>query len=334
MNAPYKFAIFVATNLFDSVFGLRLVGAAIGGLSIMLFFMLCRKLFDSLVAIAITVMFASSSLLLATVRTASPEVMLLGLLALIATGYYMRFGKNKDLAWILAALVVSLQLYTPGMIFFIVPAIIWQFRHARKSFEQLRTPTIVTVSVLMGLLLVPIVVSLIRDPVLWRAYLGLPETFAPVVEMAKYAGTAIISLVAISPDQPDHWLGRQPVLDIFAAAMFVYGVYKLLSQWKLDRLWTLGGLFLLALLWIGVGTNRLGIVILLPFVYLIVGIGIQNFINLWLKVFPRNPIARTAGVALLGVAIILSVNFQIYRYFIAWPNADKTEALFDKKYPN
>lgn len=333
VHAPYKLAVFISTRVFDSAFGMRLVGAAVGGLSIVLFFLLARKLFYTSVAVTTTALYAGSSLLLHNARLATPNVMLLGLLGLLAAGYYLRFGKRKDLGWALCAVVVAVSLYTPGMIFFVTAAILWQFRHARKSFEELKTPTIAVVSVIFGLLLVPLIVSLVREPELWRAYAGLPAVFEPVSIMIKYAGTAIISLFVMSPYDPIHWLGRQPVLDIFGTAMFAYGAWKLVRQYKLDRLWTLGGILLLAVIWIGVTTNRQALLILLPFVYLVIGIGIQNFMNRWLKVFPRNPIARAVGSTLLLAAICLSVNFQVYRYFVAWPHADATKAVFTEKFP-
>lgn len=332
VNAPYKTAVLISTKLFDSAFGLRLVGAVVGAASIVAFYLLVRQLFGKYISIIVTIMFGSSSLLLHNSRLATPNVMLLVLLALIAAGFYLRFGKRKDLGWMLIAATVGISLYTPGMIIFILGAALWQFRHVRKSFEQLSPVAIVITSVIFGILCVPLVVSLIRDIDLWRGYLGLPMVFEPFMTMVKYAGTAVASLFAISPHDPVYWLGRQPVLDVFATAMFVYGAYNLIRQYRLDRLWTILGIFLIAILWIGASTNRQGIIILLPFVYIVIGIGIQNFLNIWLKVFPRNPIARTTGSLLLLAAICLSVNFQAYRYFIAWPNSNQTKAVFQQEF--
>src|SRR5690606_6040119 len=99
---------------------------------------------------------------------------------------------------------------------------------------------IVASSVIFGILCAPFIVSLVRDPGLWRAYLGLPAELATVIDMLKQAGTAAISLFAFSPVDVRYWLGRQPILDIFASAMFVLGIYSLVKQHKLDRLWTIG----------------------------------------------------------------------------------------------
>lgn len=334
VNAPYKLAVFFSTQLFDSTFGLRLVNAGLGILAVVIFYLLVRRLYGSLITVSTTAMFATSSLLLATSRQATPHIMLLSVLLLIGVGFYLRFGKRSDIGWLLTVFVVGLTLYAPGMAPFVIAAAAWQFRRTRISFEQLKTPIIIGASVMLGVLCAPLIISIIRDPGIWRGYLGLPETFVPPVEMLKYSASAIASLFFRSPLQPDFWLGRQPILDIFAVVMFVYGSYTLIRQYKLDRLWTLGGIFLIAIIWIGLTTNRLGIILLLPFVYIIVGIGLQNLINQWLVVFPRNPIARTVGSILLAIAICLSINFQTYRYFVAWPNNDDTRSAFSLPYPS
>lgn len=333
VNAPYKIVVYVSTHIFSSPFGLRLTGAMLGALAVIIFYLLARRLYSGYISLATTAMFASSSLLLSVARQATPNVMLLSLLALIGTGFYLRFGRRHDLGWILTAAVVGLSLYVPGMVFFIVAAAIWQFRHAHRSFEQLKTPVITTTSAILGILIAPIIISLIRDPGLWRSYLGLPEVFAPVLEMARYAGTAVVSLFAYSPSNPTYWLGRQPVFDIFATVMFIFGSWALFKKYRLDRLWTLGGIFLLTLVWIGITTNRLGIVLLLPFVYIVVGFGMQRLMNQWNSVFPKNPIARIFGGLLLAGAVCLSLNFQAYRYFIAWPNNDATKSAYSQAYP-
>lgn len=333
VNAPYKIAVFVSTHVFDSVFGLRLTGAVLGILAIIIFYLLARRLFTGYVSLASTIMFATSTLVLSVTRQATPNVMLLSVLALVGTGFFLRFNKRPDIAWILVAVVVGLTIYVPGMLFFIVAAAIWQFKHARKSFEQLEPQFIIATSVILSLLCVPLVINLIREPYLWRAFLALPDEFPPIMEMLEFAGRAVAGLLALAPFGQSFWLGRQPVLDAFAIAMLFYGTYWLNRQYRLDRLWTMAGIFFLSMAWIAVTRNSLGVVLFIPFTYIVIGIGIQNFTNQWMKVFPKNPIARMFGGLLILVAIGFSVNFQSHRYFVAWPNNEQTKVVFNQRYP-
>lgn len=331
VNGPYKTAIYISTRIVDTAFGLRLTGAVIGALSVVLFYLLARKLFNTMTVLTATLMFASSSLLLHTARLATGEVMLLSLLMLICTGFYLRFGRKPELAWLFVSAAVGLSLYVPGMLFFILAAIIWQFRRVHGSFEQLKPAYIAASSALLSLICAPIIISLIRDFGLWRAYLGLPATLEPLVEIAKNAGQAILSIAIISPADPVRWLGRQPILDIFAVVLLCLGLIGVAKRHKLDRLWIFIGIFTLTISWVGVTGNQAGIVILLPFLYLVIATGLQRFMNQWLEVFPRNPIARWVGKGLLLAAVVLSVNFQLQRYFVAWPHADETKAVFNQQ---
>lgn len=333
VNAPYKLAVFLSTHVFDSIFGLRLAGAGVGIVAILVFYLITTRIFKGYIAVATTAMFATSTLLLVMTRTATENVMLLSLFAIIASGFYVRFGKRKDIGWILAAGVLGLSLYVPGMILFILPALLWQVRHAKKTLERLEAPIIIASAVLFGMLLIPLLVSLVREPSLWRGYIGLPAEIASITEMLRYSGAAISSLFAVSPIDSNYWLGRQPILDVFATTMFVVGGYQLIRQYKLDRLWVIGGIILLGIIWTGVTTNRYGVLMVLPFVYLVVGIGLQHLINTWFAVFPRNPIARYTGAVLLAVAICASINFQSHRFFVAWPNNDATKQTFVEAYP-
>ncbi len=328
VQAPYKTAVFISTSVFDSVFGLRLVGALVGALTVGLFFAAARRLYSPLVALATTVMFSTSTFFLMMTRTATPSVMLLSLFAVVGVGYFIRFHSRKDIGWILAAIILGLSLYVPGMILFIVPAAIWQLPQIRKTIERLQPPIIIAASVLFGILCVPILVSLIREPSLWQAYLGLPEDFSSLSEIARSSGTALTSLFVMSPFNPAFWLGRQPILDIFATTMFLYGIISLIQRFRLDRFWIIVGVFLLGLLWIGITANWQGLILLLPFVYIVIGFGTQKLINEWLAVFPRNPIARYTGAALLAIVIVSAINFQLHRYFVAWPNSDATKQVF------
>jgi 4-amino-4-deoxy-L-arabinose transferase-like glycosyltransferase len=331
VNAPYKTAVFLSTRILNNALGLRLVSAILGVITVTLFYIFAYKLLKPTVAIGVTALFATSSMLLHTTRLATPDVMLFSLLALMAIGYIVRFDKHHAVAWIAATIIIALSLYVPGMVIFILAGAIWQFRHVRRTFEELRPLIIIICATILSLLVAPIVVNLIRSPELWRAYLGIPSELAPVSSMVKEVGIGLSSLFLLAPEDPIRWLGRQPALEVFSIVMFLFGLLTLLRQYKLDRLWALFGIFILTLIWTGFTVNYLTILTILPFVYIVVGIGIENISGQWLHIFPRNPIARATGISLVVIALVLAINFQMQRYFIAWPNNSDTKQAFDKQ---
>jgi hypothetical protein len=332
--APYKLSIFLSTTLFKSILGLRIVGAMIGLITIALFYAFARKLLKPTIAMVATALFGTSYMFLHTARLATADVMLFSLLAMVGAGYIIRFDRHSKTAWLLATAIISLSLYVPGMVPFIFIGAIWQFRYVRRSFEELPPLIIGACSTLFSIIIAPIAINLVRSPELWRSYLGLPTVFAPVEVMAKEIAIGLASLFVYAPSDPIRWLGRQPALDIFIITMFLCGFVALIGRYKLHRLWAFLGIFIISCLWIGLTVNYRGIIIVLPFIYIIAGMGIERLLDQWLDVFPRNPIARWTGSILMLAAVLLSVNFQLQRYFVAWPHNLETKQVFTSRFPD
>ncbi len=330
INAPYKIGMYVVTRFTSATYAVRLISAFIGSAAILLFYLLVRKLLQGWVAIATTLLFATSSLLLHFSRMASADTMWLGLLALVGIGWLLRFDRHTLAVWLLACTTVSLALYVPGLAIFVTLAAIWQFRRIRPSFDQLPPLGVAACALLVSILSLPLIVSLIREPTLWRGYLGLPAQLGPLSQIIHSALQVGESLFIRAPHDPAFWLGRQPILDVFSSIMFVYGIAALTKQYKLDRTVIFLGIFLISLLWLGLTGNPHGMLLLLPFAYLLVGIGIHHLLKQWLEVFPRNPIARWLGISLLVIVIGAAANFQARRYFIAWPHNADTKAAFQQ----
>lgn len=77
-----------------------------------------------------------------------------------------------------------------------------------------------------------------------------------------------------------------------------------------------------------------GISILVPIVYLMVAAGFGYLLHEWLLVFPRNPLARSLGFGLLGIAVTLTCVYNLRTYFVAWPHNPATKAAFHKSPQN
>lgn len=330
VNAPYKLAVLISTKVFTPELGLRLVGAIIGIVSIMLFYLLISNLYSKFIGIATASMFASSSLLLSVTRMATPAVMLLVLLSIISCAVYVRFGKKQDIAWLISTFVIGLSLYTPGILLFLIPVVIWQYKRLKTRFIELDKNTRILSILIILVLVAPLLIGIATRPATLLELLGFSKHIEPIITMVKYAGVAVASISVISPADSAYWLGRQPILDVFATAMLVLGAFSLIVQHKLSRFWLVAGIALLAILWIGLTTNRYSIVILLPFIYLVIGSGIELIYTRWQEIFPRNPLAQFLGTSLLVIAIFFSINFQLRRYFVAWPSTISTVETFSE----
>ena len=331
INAPYKLLQYGLGLVNDGVVSTRIVSGVVAGVSIWLFYYVARRFTEKASAILTTILYATSSALLHLGRTASPHSMLLVLLLLFAGGFYMRFGRHTKTAWLLSAFVLLLALYTPGLIYFAIPAGIWQLRAFKRSYDMPRKSRLIPLIICIIAILLPLIIGLVRSPVLIRDYVLLPPHIPSVLTFLKNFFAVPFSWFFWAPSNPLYRLGRQPILDIFAGTLFVLGCIQLLRNYKLDRFFLIIGIFVIATLVTAVSGDFENSMVLLPFIYLLVAMGMQYLFEEWRAVFPRNPLAKWVALIVMSLAVLVSANFQSRRYFIAWPHNSATKAIFATK---
>jgi hypothetical protein len=54
-------------------------------------------------------------------------------------------------------------------------------------------------------------------------------------------------------------------------------------------------------------------------------------LHAWLTVFPRNPVARTTGIALVSIVVVMAVSYHLTSYFVAWRYDPATLSAFRQK---
>lgn len=298
-----------------------------GALTLILFYGVLRHWFTRRIAALGTFLCASSTWFLTISRLATPYVLWFGLVALLAIGGWLRFSRARVLPVLGAIALGSILLYVPGMVWFVAAAVIWQRRTIKQALLD-STPSLAALSVLLFLLLIaPLLYALVRAPALGRELLGIPSAVPNWHHILQNLGGAASALFCRAPLIPSYWLGRLPLLDIFTSTMFVLGLYSFYYQRQLDRVKTLLGAALVAGVLIALG-NVLALTLLVPLVYMIVASGINLMLQQWLTVFPRNPLARIAGVSVLVIAISAAVGYQTGRYFVAWQHAPQTKNTY------
>jgi hypothetical protein len=62
-----------------------------------------------------------------------------------------------------------------------------------------------------------------------------------------------------------------------------------------------------------------------------VATGIAYMLHEWFKVFPHNPIARSIGIIVIAIAILLTSVYQTRSYFVAWRYSPDTAKAFTEK---
>lgn len=331
INAPYKTAQFAAKHIHKSIAVERLISGLIAGTTVVFFYYIVRRFSGTYAAIVATILFGTSSSLLLGGRLASAQISVLLLFVLCVCGYRLRFHRHRIRNWLISTVVLALALYTPSLIYFVIAGAIWQFRAVKKSKDNPSLLQTALFATLFIALLLPLILGFTHTPELWHEYFGIPAKLPNLVSIIKNILAVPAGIVVFAPKNPLYRLGRQPVLDAFTAVLFIVGCYSLTVRYKLDRFILIAGIIIIAVLYTAISGDYENSLILLPFIYLLIGIGITYLLQEWNKVFPNNPLARWLAMGVMTLAVIVSCNFQTRRYFIAWPNNVNTRAVFSLK---
>ncbi len=328
INAPYKVLHYLLNTLYHSgAFGSRAISALFGLVTVWLFYYIAHKWYSVRVAVFTTALFVTSSWFLHYARLATPDIFLVLLLVSLAYGTWIRYTQSSNLVIAYGAIIAAMLLYIPGLVWFVIIGGIWQRRAIVQHIKNAQL-TFLPLMVSGLLLLTPLVLAFAKEPALVRLWIGLPLHSLPsVYEIFRHILNIPYQIFFRGPENPVYWLGHLPLLDIFTASMFILGVYAYSFKAKLDRTRILFGVLAVGTLLIGL-KGEVSIILLAPFIYLIVGAGIGYLLNQWLSVFPRNPLARSIGLSLIVVAILLSCVYNLRHYFVAWPGAPATKKAF------
>lgn len=312
----------------DDVF-LRLASSIIGGLTAIYLYVILRKLHTKRVtALAITI-FVTSSWFLQSARVITPVVMALySTTALIFLSLWLPHAKHKKLAFVFATTVAASLVYTPGFLPLLILLLIIKPKRFLSILKTVPNWLIICSALLFVVMIGPLLYSLVFGALPVRTYLGIPLVFEPI-EWLKRLLIIPAYIFARGPLQPVFNVGRLPVLDIFTTILAVLGAYSYYYQRKLSRTGLLVILAIFACLMIALN-GPLWLPLLMPVVYILVAMGIAVLLQQWFTVFPRNPIARTIGIALLCLALATISVYHLTRYFITWPNNPVTVTTFDQ----
>ncbi len=309
---------------------MRSVSALTGLIMVGAFYYVLAHWYSRRVAVLGSVLFLTSSWFLHTARLGTEAVTCLLLFAAVAVVVWLERSRASFPAVAAAGALVVCLLYIPGMLWFVVPAALWQTQRIARALTKQRIP----VTILLGLIsiaaLVPLVWALYRDPSLIADYTGLPAEFPDAIQYLKQIALVPIRIFIRGPDNPVVWVGHVALIDWFGSIMFIIGIVSYLSKHRLDRSRALIVIGILGTLLAGLG-GAVDIAILMPFTYLVVASGIAAMLRQWFEVFPINPVARSLGATVMTIAVLMSAYYNVMHYFIAWPAAPATKAVFQQK---
>jgi hypothetical protein len=330
IHAPFSVPAGVLLHFHpNSLLAVRVVSTLFGLLTLSSFFWLVRAWHGQRAAVLGTLVFGLSAWFLHAARLGSSDVLAFGLLTLTACGVWFK-QSGKSLPIILCMVIAAAFLYVPGMIWFVIAGVIWQWKTIDRIFKD-HLWMVTAGGVLLLAILTPLALAIHRTPQLAKVVVGLPASGWPqLFETARGILGAPLQFVWRGPLWPEHWLGRLPILDAFCMGMLFLGAYVYIKHRKLVRTQLMVVILLISCVLIGLNGGMTA-TIMVPFVFVLVAAGIEFILERWFTVFPRNPIAQSVGMGLVCLAVLSSCAYGYRHYFVAWPAAPETKAAFSVK---
>lgn len=315
-----------------AVFFARLPSVVLALLALAIFTYLLHRWYGPRSTLLGFCIFVCSAWFLHIGRFAGPDAeYLLAVVSILAVHVGLYDHDDRPLMLYGWVLVNLLLLFIPGFVWFVLLGIWWQRAALMRAWSKLATHwNQVGVAAVAVAGLGAIAYCIVRTPNLWRRWAGLPAHLAPWQALAKNLAGTLTSFVYHGPHNPELWLGRLSLFDAFLSVMLLAGILFYAHHWRSARTRLLLSYLLLGAVLVALGgAVRLSVIV--PIGYLVAIAGIAYVLHAWLHTFPRNPLARAAGISLVAVVIVLSCFYNLRQYFVAWPHNPDVAAIYQPK---
>ena len=336
LNAPYELLVWFGLKLgHHSLLVTRIASVLYAIPLIGLFYWVARHWFPHRIAMLGTILFATSSSFLHFARFGSAQLLQMAPLVLLAGIFAYRHipPRYKRLAAYGIVAVASSMLYIPGMVWFAIIglALLWRrFRATLTSFGPLHAGLIIALPIL---LLGPLFYMCVKDPVIIRGLLGLPDSLPSITGFGKELLHLFSYMIYRGYWSPEYSMYAAPLLNVAEFVLFLAGLGMLLKKPRVRGNYYLIATLILGVILVAVRATA-SFALIIPLIYFVIAAGLHILTEEWKKVFPRNPFARILSLSFITLLVIFSVMYHVRAYFVAWPNAPETKAVYTVKQPS
>lgn len=324
---PHKLVTFVVSQFTDSIRFIRAISIVFFGLCVVALYRILKRWHSDKIALFGASLFAANATVLAVARLASPEVMLFGWAIVIALLLWIHHGTSRKIAPLTLALIATGLLYVPGAPYFFVLLLSLFSNQLLHTFRQMKRSAIIFGVFTFLLIVTPLIYSFINSTELIKSWLLLPESIV-VDDILTNILAVPSAFIYKSPEMPLISVGQLPIFDVASGGFFIIGLYAYQKFVKLERTKIMILTALLGIILGALGQVFLAILLVLPFAYSVIGAGISYILDQWYSVFPKNPIARSFGLVLVTIVVIMSMYYQLTRFLIVWTNTPETREVY------
>lgn len=330
LELPHKLAIWFASTIGQHTYAITRVSSLLFAIAaVLLFYYVVKSWISTRIAILSTLLFALSNGFLHSARLGTAAVLQFSVLVLFALPILIQRappGWRRRLVYASSVIFASL-LYVPGLIWQIILTITLRRKKLFKVWGRLTLPQRGIVSAASLFAAAPLMWAFVRTPELIKTWLGLPQTLPSVDVIANNAQTLVSTLFYHSGFSPEYVTYGGALLTSAEIILLILGVYAQLKTPRHNTNYYLLGALVIATTLILL-SGAIFIPAIIPLMYLLIAGGMFYFLNEWLAVFPRNPIARGIGVAVIVLIVIFALGYHVRSYFNAWPNNATTKQVY------
>lgn len=294
---------------------------------VLCFYSLSRSMFGKSIGLMGALIFASTPLFFIMGRDGSAAIMLYSLVALMAFYTWSTRIEVSQLSLFCLLIAVALSLYVPGMLLWLLAALIIS-RKKLAGLIEAGEPAVVGTAVLLSLLIIaPLVIGLVKDWEQIKQLVLIPMHLAAPVTIAKNVAWMASTLFIKAPHASIFEVGRLPILNIVADALVIFGSFALCKAAR-PKFLVLLATIVYAIVLAGLNDNISVLALAVPALVIIATAGLRYLFIEWRSVFPRNPLAKNLALCLMWLVVAAQLIFG-FRYGVsAWPDAPNTKNIY------
>ncbi len=311
----------------SGAFWMRLSSVLFALALLLFFYTLLRLWFGRLVSLLGTMLLAGTPFIILSARSATPYILLLTPIALLASYVWFSKTDKKTLAWFTLMVVLGVALYTPGTIYFVLLGSLIFRKKLVHLLAPMRSWVVISLFAIPLLFMAPIVMASIENPSVVKSLMLIPSELANSTEVMKSTAWAGLSLFWMTRDSHSLVIGRLPMLN---ALQIVLGLFGLYAMWTRARreLYLLIGMFVLGIITAGVFNNLLYLILSLPAACILSAAGLRYLYKEWRTVFPLNPLPKALAVLLMVTVVGLHLLIGTRYSLVAWPSTLATRSTY------
>ncbi len=302
-------------------FGIKLPALIIAALSALgLLWLLRRWLLRDSIAIFTICIFISSRLFMGSAQEGAPLIMMSFWMIFILLFALKFTANNKSFIWgSLLTASLALSLYTPLTIYVLVCLLAASILHPHLRYVVSTIPKlhVAIYMVIAGIILTPLAVTLIKDPLILATFAGWPDSGFGI-EALRHNIKEIIKAYLFFWQPSLTAIGLIPLISASSFVLVLLGILNLVRDHHSARSYML--VMTLPILILPSFFNPSFLIILGIPTILLLGLGIETLLDEWYKLFPHNPYARVTALVPMSILLAgimignLTYYINAYRY--------------------